>query len=350
MSLWIDKYRPTTLDQLTYHKDLTQQLKELAASDNVPHMMFYGPPGAGKKTRIAAMLREIYGPGVEKLKLNQRQFTTPSNKKLDFTTVTSNHHLELNPSDVGIYDRVIVAEVIKGVAQTRQVDMTAKHQFKVVVIDQADQLTREAQAALRRTMEKHTSTLRIIMCCDTISKVIAPIRSRCLLIRVARPSEDEVSTVLDEIARKEKFSLPRELANNIARTTQCNLRAAKLSLESTAVKNANLGEVHQADKRDWEIVINKIVKMIIKEQSTANLLAIRTHLYELITHYIQPSLILKNVALGLCATMDEHMKRIIIDKAAYHEHRMTRGRKHIFHLEAFVASIMHEYKSYRTNK
>ena len=62
----------------------------------------------------------------------------------------------------------------------------------MVIIDQADELTREAQAALRRTMEKHTSTMRLILCCNSLSKIIAPVRSRCLLIRVARPSEREV--------------------------------------------------------------------------------------------------------------------------------------------------------------
>ncbi|KAI9499132.1 DNA clamp loader [Zychaea mexicana] len=348
MSLWTDKYRPTTLDQLTYHKGLTQQLKQLAASENVPHMLFYGPSGAGKKTRVAAILREIYGPGVEKLKVDERQFATPSRKKLVFTIVSSNYHLELNPSDLGMYDRVIVQDVIKGIASTKQIDANAKHQFKVVIIDQADELTREAQAALRRTMEKHTSTMRLILCCNSLSKIIAPIRSRCLLIRVARPSEREISTTLQTVAQQEKFVLPPQLALNIANHTQCNLRASLLALESTAVRRSNLDEVQKPDRVDWEIVIGKIVKMIIEEQTPAKLLAIRTHLYQLITHCIQPSLVMKNLSFELAKSMDDKMKRIVFEKAAFHEHRMRRGQKHIFHLEAFVASIMHEYKCYRT--
>ncbi|KAI9245087.1 P-loop containing nucleoside triphosphate hydrolase protein [Phascolomyces articulosus] len=348
MSLWADKYRPTTLDQLTYHKGLTQQLKQMAVSENIPHMLFYGPSGAGKKTRITAILREIFGPGVEKLKVDERQFATPSRRKMVFTIVSSNFHLELNPSDLGVYDRVIVQDVIKDIAQSKQIDANAKHQFKVVIIDQADELTREAQAALRRTMEKHTSTMRLILCCNSLSKIIAPVRSRCLLIRVARPSQREVSSALQLVAQHEKFLLPPELALNIAQHTQCNLRASLLALESTAVRRTNLNDVQKPDRVDWEILISKIAKMIIEEQTPAKLLAVRGHLYELITHCIQPSLVLKNLSFELAKSMDDKMKRVVIEKAAFHEHRMRKGQKHIFHLEAFVASIMHEYKCYRT--
>ncbi|RUS27538.1 hypothetical protein BC938DRAFT_483097 [Jimgerdemannia flammicorona] len=94
MSLWVDKYRPQTLEKLTYHADLSSHLKKLASSGDFPHMLFYGPPGAGKKTRIVAVLRELFGPG---LKIDQRTFVTPSNRKLDLNIVSSNYHLEINP-------------------------------------------------------------------------------------------------------------------------------------------------------------------------------------------------------------------------------------------------------------
>ncbi|KAI8388776.1 DNA clamp loader [Radiomyces spectabilis] len=344
MSLWADKYKPTTLDQLTYHDDLSLHLKRLAASENFPHMLFYGPSGAGKKTRLAAVLREIYGPAVEKLKIDQRQFITSSNRKMIFTVVSSNFHVELNPSDLGMYDRVIVQDVIKGIAQTQQIDANARHPFKVVVIDQADELTREAQAALRRTMEKYTSNMRLILCCNSLSKIIAPVRSRCLLVRVARPDIEEVTEALQLVAKKEGFPLNKTLAQNIAQDTQCNLRAALLSLESTAVRHPDLADVQRPEKLDWEVAINKIAKMILEEQSPARLLAVRTHLYDLISHCIQSSLIIKNLAFELADAVDNDFKKIIIEKAAFHEHRLRVGRKDIFHLEAFVASVMSAYK------
>ena len=96
-------------------------------------------------------------------------------------------------SDVGIYDRLVVQDLIKEVAQTQQVDSASSRKFKVLVINEAATLTRDAQAALRRTMEKYSANLRLILVTESFSKIIPPIRSRCLLVRVAAPSDDQVS-------------------------------------------------------------------------------------------------------------------------------------------------------------
>ncbi|RCH92225.1 Replication factor C (RF-C) subunit [Rhizopus azygosporus] len=346
MSLWADKYKPKSLDQLTYHNELSTHLKKLANSDNFPHLLFYGPPGAGKKTRIAAVLREIYGPSAEKLKVEQRQFVTSSNRKMIFTVVSSNYHLELNPSDLGMYDRVIVQDVIKGIAQTQQVDANARHQFKVVIIDQADELTREAQAALRRTMEKYTASMRLILCCNGLGKIIAPVRSRCLLMRVARPETDQVVGALLHVANKEGLRLPKQLALHIAEHSERNMRAALLALESIAVRHSDLSKVTEVDSLDWEIAISKIADMILQEQSPQRLLAIRQHLYDLIIKCIQPSLIIKKLTFYLLDKVDPSLKLQILEKAAFHEHRLRMGKKEIIHLEAFIASVMHIYKRF----
>lgn len=101
MSLWVDKHRPRELARLDYHKPLAQQLLNLAQQGDFPHLMFYGPSGAGKKTRIMCLLRELYGSGAERLRNETMSFTTPSNKKIEIMTVGSNYHLEVNPSDAG---------------------------------------------------------------------------------------------------------------------------------------------------------------------------------------------------------------------------------------------------------
>ena len=75
MSLWVDKYRPNTLAKLDYHREQAERLEKMVAKGNFPHLLVYGPPGAGKKTRIMALLRELYGPGVEKLRMEHQNFT-----------------------------------------------------------------------------------------------------------------------------------------------------------------------------------------------------------------------------------------------------------------------------------
>jgi replication factor C subunit 3/5 len=156
MSLWVDKHRPNTLSKLILHPSITNKLVAIGNSDDLPHLLFYGPPGSGKKTRVMALLRELYGAGVERSKLEHRSFKTPSNKVIDLTTIGSNFHIECNPSDAGNNDKFVTQEVIKEIAShgTLQASNPQSKTFKVVVLIEVDKLTKQAQASLRRTMEK----------------------------------------------------------------------------------------------------------------------------------------------------------------------------------------------------
>ena len=153
MVLWVDKHRPKALDALDYHKPLSTQLKRLVAAGDFPHMLVYGPSGAGKKTRIMALLRELHGPSVEKVKVEMRTFKFNSNS-VELTLLSSAHHIELNPSDAGTRDRDVVQEVIKEIAQSASVVAGAGPAFKVVVLNEVERMSKPAQHALRRTMEK----------------------------------------------------------------------------------------------------------------------------------------------------------------------------------------------------
>ncbi|RSH93963.1 Replication factor C (RF-C) subunit [Saitozyma podzolica] len=326
MSLWVDKYRPRTLDDLHYHEQLSSRLRSLAASGDFPHILFYGPSGAGKKTRIMCTLRELYGPGVEKLRIDQRVFVTPSNRKLDVNVVQSNYHIELTPSDVGMYDRVVIQDILKEIAQTQQVDLNAKQRFKVVIINEADALTRDAQAALRRTMEKYMTNMRLILCANSTSKIIAPIRSRCLLVRVAAPTDEEMGKVLTHVAKKERIHLPDPASQSIIATSQGNLRKALLVFEAMRMQKPDLtGDIDVA-KPDWETYCNKVADSILQEQSAQRLL--------------------DTIAERMVEKVDDQLKEQIVHWAAYYELRMRMGSKKIFHIEAFIAKVMTVYKNY----
>jgi replication factor C subunit 3/5 len=140
--------------------------------------------------------------------------------------------MEITPSDVGNYDRVVVQDLLKEVAQTQQVDQSAKQRFKVVVINEADHLTRDAQAALRRTMEKYSPNLRLILLANSTANIIAPIRSRTLLVRVAAPTEAEICDVLAKSGKKENWPVVAELNAKIAKESGRNLRRALLIYEA----------------------------------------------------------------------------------------------------------------------
>ena len=152
------------------------------ADGDCPHVLFYGPSGAGKKTLVLALLREIYGPGVERIKVEAKQWKIDVGSRkveVDLTLLSSNHHVEMNPSDVGIKDRYIVQEVIKEMARARPIGVDGAKGYKgkrarplprcrpaaaltstrrraVLVLNEVDKLSKEAQHALRRTMEKYS--------------------------------------------------------------------------------------------------------------------------------------------------------------------------------------------------
>ncbi|KAI9366101.1 P-loop containing nucleoside triphosphate hydrolase protein [Zopfochytrium polystomum] len=346
MSLWVDKHRPSSLDKLDYHKGLSLQLARLAASNDFPHLLVYGPSGAGKKTRIMSVLKEIFGSGVEKLKIDVRTCTTPSNKKIEINIVTSNYHLELTPSDVGSYDRLVIQDLIKEVAQTQQVDASARRQFKVVVFNEADSLSRDAQAALRRTMERYMKNLRVILCCDSTSRIIAPIRSRCLLVRVSAPTDSEMCEVMQKVATKESIRLPPAFALRIAQQSNGNLRKALLMLEAARARHYPFTDKEEVVTTDWENFIAEMAKLMIQEQSPKRLLEVRGKFYELLTHCISPDTIIKTLTFELINHTDVAIVPAIIKLAAEYEHGMRQGSKAIFHLEAFAAKFMAAYKRF----
>ncbi|KAK9454144.1 P-loop containing nucleoside triphosphate hydrolase protein [Dipodascopsis uninucleata] len=346
MALWVDKYRPKSLDTLSYHGELSVRLASLAASSDFPHLLVYGPSGAGKKTRVVATLKELYGPGVHKLKIDSRMFQTSSNRKLEFNVVSSNYHLEITPSDMGNNDRLIIQELLKDVAQTQQVYTSAKQKFKVVVINEADYLTRDAQAALRRTMEKYSPNIRLILLANSTSNIIAPIKSRTLLIRVSAPTHEEITEVLQSVAKKEHIELPQEFAWKIANDSGRNLRKALLMFESAWSINGEITKSTAIPPPDWEVVIASIVDDIIQEHSAARILKVRAKFYELLSHCIPAHIILKTLLFKLLPHIDNDIKPEVVSWAAFYEHRLHQGNKAIFHLEAFVAKFMRIMETY----
>lgn len=184
-------------------------------------------------------------------------------------------------------------DLLKEVAQTQQVDLAAKQRFKVVVINEADHLTRDAQAALRRTMEKYSPNLRLILLANSTSNIIAPIRSRTLLVRVAAPTEDEICEVLAKVGKMEKYKSSEGLERRIAKESGRNLRRALLMFEAVHAQNEQVNENTPIPPPDWEALIAQIADEIIAEHTPARILQVRAKLYDLLTHCIPATTILK---------------------------------------------------------
>lgn len=294
-------------------------------------------------------MRELFGGSAEKLRVECKPWKIELPNRVlevEFTTISSAFHVEMNPSDVGNNDRYVVGEIIKEMARNRPVTTDGKRGFKVLILNEVDRLSKEAQHSLRRTMEKYSAACRLILCCTNISKVIEPVRSRCLCIRVAAPSNDSIKSALSKVAAAEGFVLPDGLATRLADESDRNLRRALLSLESCRVAQPSLSADQQITLPNWECYIQEIARDIMTEQSAKRLYLVRGKLYELLVNCIPPEIIIRQLALELMKRLDDELKRSTAEAAAFYEHRLQEGQKAIFHLEAFVAKFMASYKQF----
>ena len=202
--IWIEKYRPQTLDDIHGQEAIVERLQSYIAQDDVPHLLFSGPAGIGKTTAATAIAREIYGE---------------DNWRGNF--------LELNASDQRGID--VVRDRIKGFARS-----SFGGDFRIVFLDEADSLTDDAQAAFRRTMEQFSDNTRFILSCNYSSKIIDPIQSRCAVFRFSPLSDEAVSGMVREIAAAEEIEVTDAGVDALVYAADGDMRRAINSLQAAA--------------------------------------------------------------------------------------------------------------------
>jgi replication factor C small subunit len=203
--MWAEKYRPKTLGDIVNQKEIVERLKSFVKSRNVPHCIFAGPPGTGKTTAALCLTRDLYGG------------------------VYREHIMELNASDERGID--VVRDTVKTFARMKSI---GEIPFKVMILDEADNMTSDAQQALRRTMERYTETCRFIMCANYSGKIIEPIQSRCAPFRFSHLPKEEHDHYLNEIAEKEGMKLSGEGLEAIFEVCGGDLRRAINTLQASA--------------------------------------------------------------------------------------------------------------------
>lgn len=286
------------------------------------------------------------------MKPDVKNFTTPSNRKLEIRTFSSKYHIELTPSEVGVHDRIVVQEVVKEMAQTAQIDQNAQKQFKVVILCEADNLSREAQHGLRRTMEKYAQNCRIILCCESLSRIIEPLQSRCILVNVPAPSNLEVAQTIKYVCAEERVKIPESVLQQLVEKSDNNMRRALLMLEASVSENENevIPSNYTVPVPEWETYLKDTADLILKKQSSDQLHKVRENLYELLSRCIPPTLIFKKLVELLLPSCDESIIGEVVSEACNFENRMVLGQKPIFHLEAFVAAFMEIYLDSKSKK
>lgn len=250
---WIEKYRPKKLDDLISHKDIINTISKFVKEDRLPHLLFYGPPGTGKTSTILAVARQIYSPK-------------------EFGSMV----LELNASD----DRGIgiVRENILSFASTRTI---FKSGFKLVILDEADAMTRDAQNALRRVIEKFTENTRFCIICNYLSKIIPALQSRCTRFRFGPLSKDQMIPRLKHVIEQESVDVTSDGMNAIV-TLACGdmrrslniLQSASMAFDKVTEDNVYICVGHPL-RKDIENIIQWLLNTNFNEAYN-NILKLKT--------------------------------------------------------------------------
>ncbi len=212
-NIWTEKYRPKTFQEVLGQEDIVKRVQNLTQGLNIPHLLFAGPAGTGKSSLALIIVKELFGDSWRE------------------------NYLELNASDTRGID--VVRQEVKNFARTKSL---GKVPFKVIFLDEADALTREAQQALRRTMENYTSTCRFILSCNYSSKIIDPIQSRCAIFRFRLLERKYIFSKLKTIAEKENLSVSEQALINLYESSEGDCRRAVNLLQATASISPNITE------------------------------------------------------------------------------------------------------------
>ncbi len=309
-AIWTEKYRPKTFSEVRGQKDIVEKVRMFVEKKNMPHLMFAGPAGVGKTTLALVIARTLFGEGYRACML------------------------ELNASDERGID--VVRVKVKDFARTRAI---ADVPFKIIYMDECDALTREAQQALRRTMENYTQTCRFILSCNYSSKIIDPIQSRCSVFRFRPLEKRELNAIIDRIAKHEGLQINDKAKDAVYEVCGGDCRRAENILQAAAAMSPKITE--EAVFSMASVAKPREIQKVLELAVANEFIKAREKLLDLMLSYSLSGIdILKQIQRAVWdLDIPARAKVMLVDKCGEIEFRMTEGSDEFLQLEALLASF-----------
>ncbi|MBW3023132.1 replication factor C small subunit [Candidatus Woesearchaeota archaeon] len=308
--IWTEKYRPKSFSEVYGQDEVVKKAEAFVNQKNMPHLLFVGPAGVGKTSLALVIARAMFGEGWHQ------------------------NFLELNASDERGID--VVRVKVKDFARTKAIGDVP---FKIIYLDECDALTKDAQQALRRTMENYTQTCRFILAANYSSKLIDPIQSRCAIFRFKPLGKDEIKKIIEKIAKQENLKIDAKVEEALYSVGEGDCRRVENILQSCAALSSQVTEdlvFSLASSAKPKEILN-VLDLAIKKK----FLEARKELLNLMLNYgLSGHDAIKQIQKEILELdIDNKKKMVLIEKCGEIEFRISEGSDAFIQLEAFLASI-----------